>query len=107
MVLSDRYGGTKPRPGLLKRTIAYVVGFALGALLIAVGLSLAAVAIAQALLPGPPTAASAPLRPGLGAGERPGEPSDEPTTAAPPARGSKAAARRANDASEPSGEELP
>jgi hypothetical protein len=56
MVLSDRYGG-KPKAGVLKRTLLYVVAFGLGSLLLAAGLSFAMVSLAEGLLPGAPGAA--------------------------------------------------
>mgnify|MGYP001424982043 CR=1 FL=1 len=50
MALSDKYGG-KPRPSLVKRTLAYIAVFGLGALLIATVLSFTLVSIAESVLP--------------------------------------------------------
>ena len=100
MVLSDKYGG-KPRGGLLKRTLIYVLSFGLGALLVVGILSFTMVAIADGLLPnassGAPTKGAA-KSDGTPAG--PGKPAaDLPNPAKKPA--SKARRRRANEASKP------
>jgi len=57
MVLSDRFASKTPA-SLLKRTVLYVCGFGLGALLIVGGLSFALVSIAEGLLPKPPSHAA-------------------------------------------------
>ncbi len=68
VVLSERYGG-RARRSIGKRTAIYVTAFGLGSLVVAAGLSLAMVGIADGMLPKPAQSASPTSTPAL---EKPG-----------------------------------
>ena len=93
MVLSDRFGG-KPRPSLLKRTLIYVLGFALGSLMLVGILSFTMMSIAEGVFPPPKDRAAA---------KRASDNADaDGNPVGKPARnvGSKARGRRGNEASD-------
>jgi hypothetical protein len=97
MVLSDRFAGAAPK-SLLWRTVMYALGFGVGALVVAAGLSFVMVTIAEGLLPAPTERGAAKERP---SGDSPLGSSDSEGSERPGSRlkaGSKAGPSRANEA---------
>lgn len=100
MVLSDKFAA-KPRAGLLKRTLFYVLGFGLGSLAIATILSVALMSIAGSVIPSKDAAPAGSVAPGTVVPQIIGSPEDgvqKSKTKLAPRPASKARRPRANQA---------